>query len=47
MVPGVRGTIRELEKIFSKAGFALMREFFPTLVKYKPKRYRTNAEKEF
>lgn len=47
MVPGVRGAIRGLEKTFPKAGVALMREFFPALVKYEPERYRTNAEKKF
>ena len=47
MVPGVRGAIRELEKTFPKAGLALMREFFPALVRYEPERYRTNAEKKF
>ena len=47
MVPGVRGAIRELEKIFPKAGAALMREFFPALEKYEPERYRTNVEKRF
>ena len=47
MVPGVRGAIRELEKTLPKASVALMQEFFPTLVKYKPERYRTNAEKKF
>ena len=36
MVPGVRGVIRELEKTFSKAGVALMQEFFPALDKYEP-----------
>lgn len=47
MVPGVRGAIQELEKTFPKAGLALMREFFPALVRYEPERYRTNAEKKF
>lgn len=47
MTPGVRGAIRELEKIFPKAGVALMQEFFPALVKYEPERYRTNGEKKF
>ena len=46
-VPGVRGAIRELEKEYPKAGFALMLEFFPALLKYEPERYRTNAEKKF
>ncbi|KAL7956843.1 hypothetical protein V8C34DRAFT_199740 [Trichoderma compactum] len=45
--PGVRGAVRELEKIFPKAGVALMLEFFPALVKYEPERYRTNGEKKF
>ncbi|KAI4117296.1 MAG: hypothetical protein LQ338_007575 [Usnochroma carphineum] len=47
MVPGVRGAIREVEKMFPKAGVALMQEYFPALVKYEPERYRTNAEKKF
>lgn len=46
-IPGVRGAIRELEKAFPKAGVALMQEFFPSLIKYEPERYRTNAEKKF
>lgn len=47
MTPGVRGTIRELEKCFPKAGVALMQEFFPALIKYEPERYRKNSEKKF
>lgn len=47
MVAGVRGAIRELEKIFPKAGVALMQEYFPAMVKYEPERYRTNTEKKF
>ena len=46
-VPGVRGAIRELEKVHPKAGFALMLEFFPAMLKYESERYRTNAEKKF
>lgn len=46
-VPGVRGAIRELEKLFPKAGVALMQEFFPALVKYESERYRTKGEKRF
>jgi len=46
-VPGVRGAIRELEKVYPKVGFALMLEFFPAILKYEPERYRTNAEKKF
>lgn len=45
--PGVRGAIQELEKVFPKAGVALMQEFFPALTKDEPERYRTNAEKKF
>ncbi|PQE30982.1 hypothetical protein CJF32_00006020 [Rutstroemia sp. NJR-2017a WRK4] len=45
--PGVRGAIRELEKLFPKAGASLMSEFFPALIKYEPERYRTNSEKKF
>ena len=47
MIPEVWGAIQELEKTFPKAGVALMQEFFPALDKYKPERYRTNAEKKF
>ncbi|KAI4190314.1 MAG: hypothetical protein LQ346_004938 [Caloplaca aetnensis] len=47
MVPGVRGAIREVEKIFPKAGVALMQEYFPAMAKYEPERYRTNTEKKF
>ncbi|KAL9607300.1 MAG: hypothetical protein Q9167_007776 [Letrouitia subvulpina] len=47
LVQGVRGAIRELEKLYPKAGVALMQEFFPAIVKYEPQRYRTNAEKKF
>ena len=39
--------IQELEKAYPKAGFALMLEFFPALLKYEPERYRTNSEKKF
>lgn len=46
-IPGSRGAIRELEKVHPRAGFALMLEFFPALLKYEPERYRTNAEKRF
>ncbi|KAL9039865.1 MAG: hypothetical protein Q9180_002272 [Flavoplaca navasiana] len=47
LVPGVRGAIREVEKIFPKAGVALMQEYFPAVVRYEPERYRTNVEKKF
>lgn len=47
MILGVRGAIRELEKTFLKAGVVLMQELFLTLDKYKPERYRTNAERKF
>lgn len=47
MVPGVRGAIREVEKLFPKAGVALMQEYFPATARYEPERYRTNAEKKF
>ena len=46
-MPGVGGAIRELEKVYPKAGFALMVEFFSAVLKYEPERYRTNAEKKF
>ena len=46
-VPGVRGAIRELEKMYPKSGFALMLEFFPAMIKYEPERYRTNTERRF
>lgn len=44
---GVRGAIRELEKRFPRAGFALMPEFFPALFRVDPERYRHRKEKEF
>lgn len=44
---GVRGAIRELEKRFPGAGFALMLEFFPALVRVEPERYRHRRERQF
>lgn len=44
---GVRGAIRELEKRFPAAGFALVDEFFPRLVRVEPERYRHRRERQF
>jgi hypothetical protein len=44
---GVRGALRELEKRFPGAGFALMPEFFPAQIQVEPKRYRHQRERKF
>ena len=46
-VAGVRGAIRELEKMIPRAGFALMPVFFPAMFRVDRERYRDDREARF